>query len=102
MSWWDRQKRTSSAAGWIEEHQALHGADRRAVALSWRDGNELDYSFPLQRLLGGLARPHVMLDMACHGTEKEKWEFGPLMLFPDGVPNAYKYTADIIDHLSQV
>jgi len=84
---------------WIEEHQAIHGEGRRAVALS-RLQSGLEPGHPLERLLTGLAKPQHLPDLSAD-VDAPFRKLGPLVLFPNGVPSAYAHADAIIDHFLQ-
>jgi hypothetical protein len=89
---------------WIEEHVAMHGSNRRAVAILTRTGAEVgpfDHKYHRLRTLAGADGWSALNDFAFDNGDSERavWFGGQLAFAPCGAPEAYAYAEPLLDFL---
>jgi hypothetical protein len=89
---------------WIEEHAAMHGSNRRAVAILKRSGTEVGEYGPKHnrlRTLAGVDGWRALDTFAFDNGDNEiaVWYGGQLALAPCGAPEAYAYSAPLLAFL---
>jgi hypothetical protein len=89
---------------WIEEHVAMHGSSRRAVAILTRSGAEVgpfDHKYNRLRTLAGTDGWRALNNFAFDNGDNEKavWFGGQLAFAPCGAPEAYGYSEPLLNFL---